>query len=204
MRGTRTDGACCDNAEDGGEDGRNEKKDGKEQGEEDGKEQEKKEEQRKEDKPTGEEGKNSLGFTKNHFQPASNKLYNCRAQPVAETLQGGEDSSGKETAIPCCLLGGWLCFNDSEQQDNAKGEHNKEGETDNINEGDGENDEKGEEGVGGTIDTRISEMRDTSCEFFNILPTPVDNVTKGQIDISIFLTKNIQIIFNKLSTVLTC
>ena len=33
-------------------------------------------------------------------------------------------------------------------------EHDKEGETDDINEGD---DEKGEEGVGGTIDTRILE-----------------------------------------------
>jgi len=109
-------------------------------------------------------------------------------------LQGGEDSSSKETAIPCCLLRDWLCFNDSEEQDNAKGGHNKEGEADNINEGDGENDEKGEEGVGGTIDTRIlEEMRDTSCEFFDVLPTPADNVTKGQIDVSIFLTKNIQI-----------
>ena len=36
-------------------------------------------------------------------------------------------------------------------------EHDKEGETDDINEGDAENDEKGEEGVGGTIDTRILE-----------------------------------------------
>jgi len=42
--GTRTDGACCDNAKDGGEDIRNEEKDGKEWGEEDGKKQEKKEE----------------------------------------------------------------------------------------------------------------------------------------------------------------
>jgi len=58
----------------------------------------------------------------------------------------------------------------------------------------------GEEGIGGTIDTRIlEEMRDISCKFFDVLPTPAENVANGQrFDLS---TKNIQII---LSTVLTC
>jgi len=69
-------------------------------------------------------------------------------------------------------------------------EHDEEGETDDINEGDAENDEKGEEGVGGPIDTRIlEEMRDISCKFFDVLPTPADNVANRQIDVSIFLQK---------------
>ena len=82
--------------------------------EEDGEEEEKEEKRRKEDEPTEEEGKVSTVALKSLFQHASNKICNRRAQPVADPMQAGNDSSGKETAALRCFL---LCFDDHEKQD---------------------------------------------------------------------------------------
>ena len=85
MGSARTDCARCDDSEDSGEDEGNEEEDGDEWAEEDGEDEEKDEEQRKQEKPTGEERKE---FTiKNLFQQPSDKISNCSAQLVAESLQ---------------------------------------------------------------------------------------------------------------------
>jgi len=95
MRSSRSDGARCDYAEYSGEDEGNEEEESDEWGEEDGEEEEKDEERRKEEEPTEEEGRDVR--TKHLFQPPSDKLSNCSAQPVAEALQGCNNSSCKET-----------------------------------------------------------------------------------------------------------
>ena len=103
MGSTRTNGACGDNAKDGSKNERNKEEESDEWDEEDGEEEEKEEKDRKEDVPTEDEENEVTVVTKNLFQPSSNKLSNCRAQPVAETFQGDDNSSGKETAILGCF-----------------------------------------------------------------------------------------------------
>jgi len=100
--------------------------------EEDGKEEEKEEEQRKGNKPTKDEleGKDVTSFIKNIFQPLYSKMSCYGALSVAGTLQGGGDLKGKpEVTMVLFFFRGWLCFNDSEEEDNAKWEHDKEVET---------------------------------------------------------------------------
>jgi len=53
-------------------------------------------------------------------------------------LQGGNDSSGNETADLRCFL---LCSNDSEEQDDAKWEHEEERKDGDENEKEGDADE---------------------------------------------------------------
>jgi len=96
MGSARADGVHCNDAEYGGEDEGNEEEESDEWGEEDGEDEEKDEEQREQDEPTKEEGKEVVA--KNLFQPLADKHSNCSAQPVAETLQGCDDSSCKETS----------------------------------------------------------------------------------------------------------
>jgi len=95
---TRTDGARCNDSKDGGEDEGNKEEESDEWGEKDGKEEKEDEKQRKEDEPSEEERKSVTVSIKNLFQPPSDKIPNCSAPPVAETLEGCDDASGKETA----------------------------------------------------------------------------------------------------------
>ncbi len=89
-------------------------------------------------------------------------------------------------------MGDWLCFDDSEEQDDAEWEQDKEREGDGVSE-DGETDGQVEEGFDGTISERISEeFGDVSCISFDFFPTAADDTTKGEIEITIFL-QNIQV-----------
>ena len=134
VRSTRTDGG--DNAKYRSEDKRNEEEDRGEWNKEDSEEQEKEEEDRKDDEPTDEEAHT----TKNLFQPASNILPNRVAQAVAEIFQGYDDLSGKETATLPCFLGdwpNWVGFDDSEEEDDAEWEQDKEREAEDVSKEDG-------------------------------------------------------------------
>jgi len=122
---------------------------------EDGEEQEKEEEDRKDDESTDEEAHT----TKNLFQPASNILPNCVAQPVAEIFQGCDDLSGKETATLRCFLGDWLGFGDSEEEGDAEWEQDKEREAEDVSKEDGHAGEQYAECKGGTRIAKISEGR---------------------------------------------
>ena len=132
VRGTWMDCACGDDAEDGSEDERNEEEDGEERSEGDGEEQEKGEERRKGNEPAEDEAKIVFLVLKNLFQPVSNKLSNCRAQPIAEILEGCNDLSSKETAGVRCFFEDWLCFDDSEEQDCTEWEQDKQREADDV------------------------------------------------------------------------
>ena len=111
--------------------------------------------------------------------------------------------SSKETTVWCCFLRYWLCFDDSEKQDNAKWEQDKEREADDVGEEGGEADEQIDEGNDETFSARILEdVTDEICSSFDFCPTLADDVTIGQIT-SIFL-QNVQLVFNKQSTILTC
>ena len=136
MGSTRMDGACGDNAKNSGKDERNEEEESEEWDEKNGEEEEKKEEGRKEDTPAEAEGKEVLKL-KNLFEPASNKPSNCRAQLVTKTLEGCDDSSSKETATLGCFLRDRVGFDDSEEQDDAEWEQDKERGADDVTEGGG-------------------------------------------------------------------
>ena len=114
-------------------------------------------------------------------------------------MEGGDDSSGKDTAILCCFWRDWLCFDDSEEQDGAKWEQDKEREADDVGEEGGEANEQIDEGNDETFSPRILEdVQDVSCSSFDFCPTLADDVTIGQIT-SIFL-QNVQIISIRQST----
>ena len=131
---------------------------------------------------------------KDLFQPPRDKVSNCRAQPVAETLQGYNDSSGKKSATSGCFsLRDWFCFDDFEQQDDAEWEQDKEREANDISDEHGEKDEQPEEGTDGTISTRISEeAKDIGCKSYDEYPTLADDMTEGKIKTSIFLNKTLR------------
>ncbi len=141
-----------------------------------------------------------MTFSKNLLQPIFNKLANGGRQAVAKTLQGCDDLSGKETTAWRCCLRDWLRFDDSEDQDNAEWEQDKEREAGDVSEGNGEQDEY-DEGVDGTIFARITEeVKDASCKSFGEFPTLADDITEGEIEGLIFL-QNIQMMFNKQSII---
>ena len=184
------DGACGDNAEDGGEDERNEEEKGAEWSKEDGEEEEKEEERRKDEDPT-EEGRKVVTITYSTFQPISDKLSDCRAQPVATILQGCNDSSSKKTATLCCFFRDCLCLDDSEEQDNAEWEYDKPGDNNDISEGDGEDEDQVGEGIE-TKFARIAEEVKDVCKVwrisFDTFPSHGDDNTIGH-NASTFLQK---------------
>ena len=83
-------------------------------------------------------------------------------------------------------MSNWLCFNYSEEQDDAEWEEDKDRKGDDVSQLDGNIDEQYEEGSGTTKLARIwKEVNDASCKIFDDFPTFADDIERQRASISL-------------------